>query len=133
MTYEFAKYVADNLRFGSYKDRIIEFKNSAKVRIKDINSNTYIEFICPEWTEFKKSSSNLSFNKTKYSCNKIGLSIYVNTGTINPNEECETAGYNIGFEHPDYVFWEEFLTFIKAAYEDKVYKHRCLIEDAFVL
>lgn len=132
MKYEFVKLVADNLRFGSYKDRIIEFKNPAKVRIKDINSNTYIELICPEWQEFKKSS-NLSFNKNKYSCNKIGLSIYVNTGTINPNEEYETDGYNIGFENPDYVFWEEFATFIKAAYEDKIYKHECLIEEAFVL
>ena len=132
MTYAFAKLVADNLRFGSYKNRIIEFKNPARVKIKDINSNTYIEFICPEWNEFKKSNSP-SFNKNKYSYDKIGLSIYVNTGTIDPNEEYEAAGYNIGFENPDYVFWEEFLTFIKAAYEDKVYKHSCLIEEAFVV
>ena len=129
MTYEFAKDVADNLRFGSYKDRIIEFKNPARVKVKDINSNTYIELVCPEWNEFKKSS----FNKNKYSCNKIGLRIYITTGTINPDEEYEAIDYKIGFENPDYAFWEEFLTFIKAAYEDKVYKHRCLIEEVFVL
>lgn len=132
MTYEFAKHVADSLRFGSYRDRIIEFKNPARVKIKDVNSNTYIELTCPEWNEFKQSNS-LPFNRNKYSYDKIGLMIYVATGTIDPNEEYEAVDYKIGFDHPDYVFWEEFLTFIQAAYEDKIYKHRCLIEEAFVV
>ena len=41
--------------------------------------------------------------------------------------------YYIEKNDDDYKFWEEFYTFIKAAYEDKIYKHKCLIEEVFVV
>ena len=41
MTYEFAKHVADNLRFGSYDGKWEVDRTS--IKITDVNSDTYIK------------------------------------------------------------------------------------------
>ena len=62
MTYEFAKHVANLLRFGQYdKEKQIEFTSSMSVKIKDVNSNTFVQFLVDDWRDYEEKTS--SFGK----------------------------------------------------------------------
>ena len=61
------------------------------------------------------------------------MEIQFATGILNTYDSNTWKSYYIEKKDDDYKFWEEFRTFIKAAYEDKIYKHKCLIEDVFAL
>ena len=131
MTYEFVKHVADLLRFGQYdKEKQIEFNSSMSVKIKDVNSNTFVQFLVDDWRNYEEKTP--SFGK-KTKLKHVGLEIQFATGALNTYDSNTWKSYYIEKKDDDYKFWEEFRTFIKAAYEDKIYKHKCLIEDAFAL
>lgn len=131
MTYEFVKHVADLLRFGQYdKEKQIEFTSSMSVKIKDVNSNTFVQFLVDDWKDYEEKTS--SFGK-KTKLKHKGLEIQFATGALNTYDSNTWKSYYIEKKDDDYKFWEEFRTFIKAAYEDKIYKHKCLIEDVFAL
>ena len=131
MTYEFVKHVADLLRFGQYdKEKQIEFNSSMSVKIKDINSNTFVQFLVDYWRNYEEKIP--SFGK-KSKLKHMGLEIQFATGALNTYDSNTWKSYYIEKKDDDYKFWEEFRTFIKAAYEDKIYKHKCLIEDVFAL
>lgn len=131
MTYEFVKHVADLLRFGQYdKEKQIEFNSSMSVKIKDINSNTFVQFLVDDWRNYEEKTP--PFGK-KSKLKHVGLEIQFATGALNTYDSNTWKSYYIEKKDDDYKFWEEFRTFIKAAYEDKIYKHKCLIEDAFAL
>ena len=133
MTYEFAKYVADNLRFGSYNDRKqIRFENIQNVVVGDVNSNTYISFFVMKSDHWKRVK-NKWYSRPEHIKIEEGLRVNVYTGILSDAEICTDTSFTINTDHPDYKFWKEFKTFIEAAYEDKVYKHNCVIEDAFVV
>lgn len=136
MTYEFVKDVADNLRFGSY-DGKWEVHHPHRISIKDINSNTYISIIIHSFSrgvlvEKKK------FGKSKMVPDNTPKEYYevtIESGTLNPKEYI--CGYTfkeiVKGVSDDYQFWDEFSTWLKAKWEDKVYKHKCLIEEVFIL
>ena len=130
MTYEFAKHVADNLRFGSYNKRI-QFELPESVIIEDINSNTYVSFYINNMTNWKEIKSKWSSKKELEKVEE-GVAINVYTGILPRRMETENY-FSINTEHSDYTFWKEFQTFIEAAYNDMIYKHNCLIEEVFVL
>ena len=131
MTYEFVKHVADLLRFGQYdKEKQIEFNSSMSAKIKDINSNTFVQFLVDDWRNYEEKTP--SFGK-KSKLKHMGLEIQFATGALNTYDSNTWKSYYIEKKDDDYKFWEEFRTFIKAAYEDKIYKHKCLIEDVFAL
>ena len=136
MTYEFAKHVADNLRFGSY-DGKWEVINNKAVQIKDVNSNTYIKMVMSHYTSHLSLVKEKKFGRSKLittDTSKKEYEIYVETGTLNPAKNLTTDYYNhIKGESDDYQFWDELYTWIKAKWEDRVYKHNCVIEDAFVI
>ena len=132
MTYEFAKHVADNLRFGSYTNKQIQFESFQNVRIYDVNSNTYVTFHTSnviDWEEIEK----MWIFKKEWKEREKGILINVYTGTLQPENGKTSSAFTINFDHPDYKFWKEFQTFIEAAYNDMIYKHNCLIEEVFVL
>ena len=131
MTYEFVKHVADLLRFGQYnKEKQIEFNSSMSVKIKDINSNTFVQFFVEDWRNYEEKATPFrKKSKLKHS----GFEIQFTTGVLNTYDSNTWKSYHIEEKDDDYKFWEEFYTFIKAAYEDKVYKHKCLIEEVFVV
>jgi hypothetical protein len=131
MTYEFVKHIADNLRFGQYnKEKQIEFNSSMSVKIKDINSNAFVQFLIDDWRNYEEKTP--PFGK-KSKLKHTGLEIQFATGVLNTYDSNTWKSYYIEKKDDDYKFWEEFRTFIKAAYEDKIYKHKCLIEDVFVV
>ena len=130
MTYEFAKLVADNLRFGSYKDKQIQFETPQSTVIGDVNSNTYISFYISNKTEWKEVKNKWT-TKSDWEKLEEGVLISVYTGILNPKMMETDSAFSINIDNPDYKFWKEFQTFIEAAYNDKIYKHNCVIEDAF--
>ena len=131
MTYEFVKHIADLLRFGQYnKEKQIEFNSSISVKIKDINSNTFVQFLIDDWRNYEEKT--ISFGK-KPRLKHSGFEIQFTTGVLNTYDSNTWKSYYVEEKDDDYKFWEEFHTFIKAAYEDKIYKHKCLIEDVFAL
>lgn len=131
MTYEFVKHVADLLRFGQYdKEKQIEFNSSMSVKIKDINSNTFVQFLVDDWRNYEEKTP--SFGK-KSKLKHSGLEIQFATGLLNTYDSNTWKSYYIEKKDDDYKFWEEFRTFIKAAYEDKIYRHKCLIEEVFAV
>lgn len=136
MTYELAKNIADLLRFGSY-DGKWEVINNKSVQIKDVNSNTYVEMIVSHYESHYSLVEEKKFGKStsvRKEIPKKEYEIYVETGTLNPGKRLTTAYYHhIKGESDDYQFWDELYTWIKSKWEDKVYKHKCLIEDVFAL
>ena len=131
MTYGFAKLVGDNLRFGTYKNKIISYSNQWSVCIADVNSNTFIRLTL---SKMIKSTCN----KKWYSC-KIqetitdeGIRICVNTGTYSPAEVIACHEFEISKHSPDYKFWLELQTFIQAKCDEKRYQHQSVIEDVFI-
>ena len=131
MTYEFAKHIADNLRFGSYNNKRIQFESPESVVIEDINSNTYVSFYINNMTNWKEIRSKWS-SKKDWEKVEEGAAINVYTGILPRRMETENY-FSINTEHADYTFWKEFQTFTEAAYNDKIYKHNCVIEEVFVL
>lgn len=131
MTYEFAKHVADNLRFGSYDGKWEAFESF--IKISDINSNTYILLSIASTYGYEDIPAKKGF-KTYYQQKEIPVFyIAFHTG-INDKPSCITRdAWSINSNHDDYQFWDEFSTWVKAKWDDKVYKHKCLIEEAFVL
>lgn len=132
MTYEFAKHIADNLRFGSYTNKQIQFESFQNVRIYDVNSNTYVTFHTSnvmDWEEIEK----MWIFKKEWKERERGILVNVYTGTLQPENGKTSSAFTINFDHVDYKFWKEFQTFIEAAYNDMIYKHNCLIEEVFVL
>lgn len=127
MTYEFAKHVADNLRFGSYDGKWEV--GSSSVKIKDINSNTYIKLYIGS---FYQKTSHTKIFKTNYkNTENPVIEITVNTGVNSPELIISADNWLIDSTHNDYTFWTEFYTWTAAKWEDKVYKHNCLIEEVF--
>lgn len=130
MTYEFAKHVADNLRFGSYDGKYeIHYNN---IIIKDINQDIYM-VICIEpsgKSDLVKKWYQTQPKKVNY---EKGFSIWVKTGIISANEALTCENFLRFESDDDYRFWEEFHTWAQAKIEERIYKHNCLIEDAFVL
>ena len=64
MTYEFVKHVADNLRFGSYDGKWEV--GSSSIKIKDVNSNTYIKLYIESFYQqisYKKIFKSNIFDK----------------------------------------------------------------------
>ena len=130
MTYEFAKHVADNLRFGSYDGKYEIHYND--IKIKDINSNLYISIciglsgrsdLVKKWYQTKPKKDNY----------EKGFSIWVKTGIISTNESLTCENFLKFESDDDYRFWEEFYTWAQAKIEARIYKHKCLIEEVFVL
>ena len=128
MTYEFTKHVADNLRFGSYDGKWEV--GSSSIKIKDVNSNTYIKLYIESFCQ--QTSSKKIFKTYKNTENPI-IEITVNTGINNPELIISADYWFIDSTHSDYAFWSEFYTWMAAKWDDKVYKHKCLIEEVFVL
>ena len=128
MTYEFAKHVADNLRFGSYDGKWEV--GSSSIKIKDVNSNTYIKLYIESFCQ--QTSSKKIFKTYKNTENPI-IEITINTGINNPELIISANDWFIDSTHSDYAFWSEFYTWMAAKWDDKVYKHKCLIEEVFVL
>lgn len=130
MTYEFVKHVADNLRFGSYEGKCSI--RGYEITIKDIDKNLFFK-ITPtiNWITLKSPTKWWERKKTERM--KL-VSVIVETGVLSTNEK---VGYYqsdaMDNTHSDFKFWDEFFTWTKSKWEDKVYKHNCLIEDAFVL
>lgn len=131
MTYEFVKHIADNLRFGSYDGKWEAFESF--IKISDINSNTYILLSIASTYGYEYIPAKKGF-KTHYQQKEIPVFyIAFHTG-INDKPSCITRdNWSINSNHDDYQFWDEFSTWVKAKWEDKVYKHKCLIEEVFVL
>lgn len=129
MTYEFVKHVADNLRFGSYDGKWEV--GSSSIKIKDVNSNTYIKLYIES---FYQQTSYKKIFKTYYkNTENPVIEITINTGVNNPELIISADNWLIDSTHNDYTFWTEFYTWVAAKWEDKVYKHKCLIEEVFVL
>lgn len=131
MTYGFAKLVADNLRFGVYKDKIITYSDHGSVCITDVNSNTFIRFTLSKMVRS-------TYNKKWYSwriqetITDEGIIVNVNTGTYSPIEVIAHHEFEISKQSPDYKFWLELQTFIQAKCDEKRYKHQSVIEDVFI-
>jgi hypothetical protein len=137
MTYEFAKHVADNLRFGSY-DGKWEVMSPCRITIKDINSNTYVSVVIPHYISHCRLIEEKKFGKSKMVQDNTPKEYYevtIESGTINPKEHIcgHTFKEIVKGVSEDYQFWDEFSTWVKAKWEEKVYKHKCLIEEVFVL
>ena len=74
MTYEFVKHVADLLRFGQYdKEKQIEFNSSMSVKIKDINSNTFVQFLVDDWRNYEEKTPPFG-KKSKFDESNFGTS-----------------------------------------------------------
>ena len=130
MTYEFAKHVADNLRFGSYDGKWNIDEDM--ITINDVNSNTFIEIMLIK--NIVEYHPPVKWYQKQITKKETWLRIIVNTGTVNPKKYIQYyTNNNMDSHHPDYKFWDEFFTWVKAKWDDKVYKHNCLIEEAFVL
>ena len=132
MRYEFTRIVADNLRFGLYKDgKVIKFDSDHSVTIIDINSNTYIHLSVTPIESWQVKTKSIFSRPELVSVDDKNLSISVQTGTPNPVATLTYQSYAIQPDHKDYTFWKEFKTFIEAAYNDKIYKHKTTVEEAF--
>jgi hypothetical protein len=130
MTYEFAKHVADNLRFGSYDGKYEIYYND--LIIKDTNRDLYINIhigpsgksdLVKKWYQPKPTKVNY----------EKGFTIWIKTGIISTNESLTCENFLRFESDEDYRFWEEFYTWAQAKIEERIYKHNCLIEDAFTL
>lgn len=131
MTYEFIKDIADNLRFGSYDGKWEAFENFIKIR--DINSNTYIQLFVTSTYQYEDIPVKKGF-KTHYQQKEIPtFYIVFHTGINDGSSYITRDTWSINSNHDDYQFWNEFSTWAKAKWDDKVYKHKCLIEEAFIL
>lgn len=128
MTYEFVKHVVDNLRFGNYDGKWEV--GSSSIKIKDVNSNTYIKLYIGSFCQ--QTSSKKIFKTYKNTDNPI-IEITINTGINSPELIISANDWFIDSTHSDYAFWSEFYTWMAAKWDDKVYKHKCLIEEVFVL
>lgn len=127
MTLEFAKIVASDLRLDAYPGKWeIPWNNT--VTVKDINKNVFIN-ITVEKTQ--KSAYKRTIFKKKISEEK-GFSIFVDTGTINPERRLTFEVYTVWESDPDYKIWEEFSTWIQFQRQDLIYKHELLVEEAFL-
>ena len=133
MTYEFAKHIADNLRFGSYDGKWESF--NSYIKIKDISSNTYIVLSVLATYQYEDIPYKKWFKTCYKRVPKETPVLYVSTktGTNNPESKITSNEWTIDLNHKDYNFWLEVYTWIEDKWNDKVYKHKCLIEDAFVL
>ena len=131
MTYEFVKHVADNLRFGSYNGKWEA--SESFIKIIDINSNTYVLLSIAATCEYEDIPVKKGF-KTHYQQKEIPVFyITFNTGINNGSSYITRDTWSINSNHDDYQFWGEFSTWVKAKWDDKVYKHKCLIEEVFVV
>lgn len=137
MTYEFAKHVADNLRFGSY-DGKWDVQHPWRISIKDVNSNTYISIFIPHYISRCRLVEEKKFGKSKMVPDNTPKEYYevtIESGTLSPKEHIcgQTFKEIVKGISDDYQFWDEFHTWVKAKWDDKVYKHNCLIEEVFVV
>lgn len=137
MTYEFVKYVADNLRSGSY-DGKWEVIYPCRMTIKDVNSNTYVSIIIQHFISHCRMVEEKRFGKSKMVQDNTPKEYYevtIDTGTLNPKEQVwgQTFKRIVKEDSDDYQFWDEFSTWVKAKWDDKVYKHKYLIEDVFIV
>jgi hypothetical protein len=137
MTYEFVKHIVDNLRFGSY-DGKWEVNHPCRITIKDVNSNTYVSIIVHHYISHCRLVEEKKFGKSKMVPDNTPKEYYevtIDTGTLNPKEQVwgHTFKEIVKGVSDDYQFWDEFSTWVKAKWDDKVYKHKCLIEETFVL
>lgn len=133
MTYEFVKHVVDNLRFGSYDGKWESF--NSYIKIKDISSNTYVILSVLATYQYE----DIPYKKWFKTCYKHVpketpvLYISTKTGTNNPESKITSNEWTIDINHKDYSFWLEAYTWIEDKWNDKVYKHKCLIKEVFVL
>lgn len=137
MTYELVKYVADNLRSGSY-DGKWEVIYPCRITIKDVNSNTYVSIIIQHFISHCRMVEEKRFGKSKMVQDNTPKEYYevtIDTGTLNPKEQVwgQTFKKIVKEDSDDYQFWDEFSTWVKAKWDDKVYKHKYLIEDVFIV
>lgn len=134
MRYELIRIVADNLRSGLYKDKkVIKFDSNHEVTIIDVNSNT---FVCLSITpiEYWKAITKSRFSRPELTKVDDGdFRISIQTGIPSSVEALTYKSHTIQSDHKDYTFWKEFKTFIEAAYNDKIYKHKNTVEEVFVL
>jgi hypothetical protein len=131
MTYEFVKHIADNLRFGSYDGKWEAFESFIKIR--DINSNTYVLLSVASTYEYEDIPIKKGF-KTHYQQKETPVFyITVHTGVNDGSTYITRNTWSINSNHDDYQFWSEFSTWVEAKWDDEVYKHKCLIEEVFVL
>ena len=131
MTYEFAKLIADSLRFGAYRDKKqIDYKSPNHVCISDINSNTCVNIYIYKNSSWKLRKKHW-YSRKEWIQKDDGLNIDITTGIISPKELQSTKSFVVSSGHEDINFWNEFSTYIKAAYEAERYKHKLIVEEAF--
>ena len=133
MTYEFAKHIADNLRFGSYNGKWEVDRTS--VKITDVNSNTYIKLSIGAYYQcvdvpYKKGFKTYYNHVQKEAPSHI---VQISTGINTSKYDLTNETWHIHPDNSDYQFWSELYTWLCAKWDDKVYKHKCLIEEVFVL
>ena len=130
MTYEFAKHVADYLRFGSYDGKYeIRYKD---IIIKDISTNLYvsINIELSGKADLVKKWYQIQPKKVNY---QKGLSIWIKTGIISTKESLTCENFLRFESDKDYQFWEEFYNWAQAKIEERIYRHKCIIEETFIV